>query len=291
MNIARIEAINAATLEALQRNPGKVDYWTNPYFGYYVVDIFECPSFVMFTNHDCMRAKDILYHRYFEPGSMKLWCRLAKLATGIIDIGAQVGVYSLAAAALRADIPIYAFEPHPFAFARLRVHIQVNQFGSIVEDHSAIAHQEGHTQFSWLKKPGQPISSGGHLGAPTQNQDAYEQTIVTLTPLDKTLAATNIGPQGLIKIDVEGAEGLVFRGMPKALARRPDIILESFDSKNCDAINAMTRPLGYRAYHIREKAKELVPQDGLIPQNTKGEDFNQFLTVRPHEEVAALMAA
>ena len=32
----------------------------------------------MFTNNDCPRGWDILFERYFEPQSMKLWCRLAR---------------------------------------------------------------------------------------------------------------------------------------------------------------------------------------------------------------------
>src|SRR5687767_9879995 len=121
MTLEDLEAINRATLAALRANPGKVDPQKHPYYGYYTADIFECPPFVMFTSNDCPRAWNILYERTFEPQSMKLWCRLAREATGILDIGAHVGVYSLAAAALRKDIDVHAFEPNPYAFARLRL--------------------------------------------------------------------------------------------------------------------------------------------------------------------------
>lgn len=99
--------------------------------GFYDVILFDCPSFIMFHLDDCPRARDILTHGKFEPMSMKLWCRLVKDATGILDIGAQVGVYSLAAAALRSDITIHAFEPNPDAYARLELHRRANGFGNI----------------------------------------------------------------------------------------------------------------------------------------------------------------
>src|SRR4051812_10904245 len=114
--IETIETINRSTLQRLAANPGSKQ---GEYYGYVTVDIFDCPPFLMFTNNDCPRCDDILFHRRFEPASMKIWCALARTATAIIDVGAQVGVYTMAAAALRSDIPVHAFEPNPYAFTRL----------------------------------------------------------------------------------------------------------------------------------------------------------------------------
>src|SRR5207247_334891 len=128
----------------------------------YTVDLFDCPPFRMFTANDCHRAVNILEQKKFEPMSMALWCRLVPKATWIVDIGAQVGVYSLAAAALRKDIPIHAFEPNPYAYARLRVHKSLNGFDNIVEHREAVAYRYGVAKLYVLPK-GLAISSGGSL--------------------------------------------------------------------------------------------------------------------------------
>ena len=124
MPFSRLTAIHDANARILAQiaegNPPPAA--GNPYYGYYPVDIFDCPPFVMFTNNDCPRALDILYGGKFEMGSMALWCARVRSATAILDIGAHVGVYALAAAALRRDVEIHAFEPNPYAFARLRLH-------------------------------------------------------------------------------------------------------------------------------------------------------------------------
>src|SRR5262245_24112087 len=108
MDLTALHASNQKTLDALRQSPKSIDWAAHPYFGYYPVNIFDCPPFVMFTNDDCPRAYDILYTRRFEPTSMMVWCRLARTASGVIDIGAHVGVYALAAAAIRNDIQIHA---------------------------------------------------------------------------------------------------------------------------------------------------------------------------------------
>ena len=49
----------------------------------------------------------------FEPHAMKVWARLCRSATGVLDIGANVGIYSLCAARLRPDLSVHAYEPNP----------------------------------------------------------------------------------------------------------------------------------------------------------------------------------
>lgn len=257
-------------------------------YGFYDVDLFECPSFQMFTVNDCPRASDILFHKHFEPMSMRLWCRLARTATGILDIGAQVGVYSLAAAALRKDIPIHAIEPNPYAYARLRVHKQLNHFDNIVEFPCAASDTNGYAMLSWVKKPGAPISSGARLGVLDLPVSQFETVPAIIARLDSL--NINLGSDGLIKIDVEGGEEEVFTGMGSMIESQPDIILESFSARACKAIWAGLRPLGYRAYIIDEGGKAVVEQVGLHARNVEADDnFNQFLTVRPHEDIIQLL--
>ena len=292
MRLVDIEACNAGTLEARQQHPEGIDIQNHPdleFFGYYEVDIFECPTFLMFTNNDCPRGWDILFFRHFEPQSMKLWCRMARTATGIVDIGAHVGTYSLAAAALRNDINIHAFEPNPYAFSRLRMHKTINSFDNIVEYIVAVSDTTKLSKFSWVKKKSLQISSGGTL---MKRDDAgTESTIVQTTALDGTGIASILGDRPLLKIDVEGAEAQTFRGIQEIIALKPDIILETFSQSSCDAINEMIKPLGYSVYHILEKERSMVPREGLAPCTVDlNGNFNQLLTTRSPTEVAELAA-
>jgi hypothetical protein len=116
------------------------------FYGFYEVSCFDCPPFMMFTANDCPRAIDILKHKSFEPESMRLWCRLSRSATSILDIGAQVGIYTMAAAGLRPDIPIHAFEPNPYAYARLSVHKSINGYENIVVYRIALGDSAGITR-------------------------------------------------------------------------------------------------------------------------------------------------
>lgn len=286
MNLKDVETLNAAALRAVREAPGRVHASEFPFYGYYEVDLFECPPFIMFTNNDCPRAGDILFGRHFEPQSMKLWCRLARTATGFLDIGAHVGVYSLAAASLRPDLPIHAFEPNPHAHARLRIHKAINGFTNIVEHPVAVGSQNTMVRFSWAKKAAQTIPSGGSIA--TKIYLNRENTVVVMEKLDGTELVSTLGAQALVKIDVEGSEIQTLEGMREVIALKPDILLETFSKAACDAYNAALLPLGYDVYFVREGEQRLERRDQLEPAVPSSADFNQFLTVRNAAEIADL---
>jgi len=248
--------------------------------GFYAVDLFDCPPFRMFTADDCIVAEYIIRQRSFEPMSMRVWCALARPATGIIDVGANVGIYTMAAAALRDDIVIHAFEPNPHAHARLRVNARINKFSNIAGYPFALAESVRVDRLSWLHKGGTHISSGGTLG-----RTSYEhcETIpCDVRPLD-TLPIS-VGERGLVKIDAEGAEQVVIFGMSKVLAEKPDIIIESFSSEACRLIMKRISPLGYRIYAIDESAMTLREMPALMPAVKSSRSFNRLLTVRDRSD-------
>jgi len=296
VKVADLETINRESLRQVEiaHASKRTDPLPNPpYYGYVDVDIFECPSFVMFINNDSPVVSNILCHRRFEPTSLKLWCRLTKSATGILDIGANVGVYSLVAAALRSDVAIHAFEANPFAYARLRLHKMINNFINISEHTFAVGNENRATHFSWVVKPGGNISSGGSAGDEVTFHEAYkkETILVEMHSLDGTGLAAQLGSKPLIKIDVEGGEVPVMVGMKEILALKPDIIIESFVPQSCDAINNYLMPMGYSAYLIEEEAGKVTLRDKLYPAKVAPPfNFNQLLTTRPHAEIEALMA-
>jgi FkbM family methyltransferase len=289
MNLAELERRNAETLRKIREAPGTAQFPQDAYFGFYTADIFECPPFLMFTANDCPRALDILYSRRFEPMSMLIWCRLAPSASFICDIGAHVGVYSLAAAALCPQKPIEAFEPNPYAFTRLRLHKLVNAFRNINENRFGLAHADGTATFSWHKRDTMIIASGGGIGK--RPEGTGEQVLAEFRRLDGLPQAASFHGRGLMKIDVEGAEVLAFQGMQRVLQERPDLLLESFSAESCEQITEMLLPLGYRFYRVREQAMTVEPLPRLEPSIIASGDLNMLLTTRPAAEIERLLGA
>jgi FkbM family methyltransferase len=247
--------------------------------GFHTVDIFDCPPFQMFTNGDDPVSVAILESKKFEPHSIRLWCRLAKDASAILDVGAHVGVFSLAAASLRKDIQIHAFEPNPFTAARLRVNKHLNGFEHIVEHNVALAEAHGVAYMTWITKPNGWLSSGSSVSPGCK--DGWQRAPVDVKTLDSHGIEPGANP--LIKIDVEGTEHNVFSGMSEFLKSRPTIILESFGQGNCDFIAAKLP--NYRFFLIDE-AGHLEEQPTIAAAQLWDQNKNRLLV--PKEREASL---
>ena len=169
-----------------------------------------------------------------------------------VDVGANVGTYSLLAAAV-ADVQIVAFEPSSVAFQRLRENVAINGLeGRISTRREAVGAAPGTVMM-------------------TVGQDAINHVVVAgetvlsetvaMVSLDDALDAGIADRLRLIKVDVEGFEEEVLRGAVAVLATaRPVLIVEANDAA---AIRDLLVPLGYQSYSYDPARRRLDSLDWL----------------------------
>lgn len=118
------------------------------------------------------------------------------------DVGADKGVYSCPVAKILPAHSVVAFEPHPIRRGELKRNIARNSL-SIILRTEALSHTEGTAQLEYgLKKNG-------------ENGDL----VANLVPGDKISNDKDIPSPTVIKIDVEGAELDVIRGLSDTLSK------------------------------------------------------------------------
>jgi FkbM family methyltransferase len=143
----------------------------------------------------------------------------SNLRPGMIfaDIGASVGIHTLEAArAVGPSGKVYAFEPTPRTLAALRSNLALNGVTQVEVFPVAVMDRSGPVRLHLNHEDGSLNSIFPGEGAP----EAIE---VPGLPLDEALAGRE--KVDIIKIDAEGAESLILRGMTNVLARNPDIVL------------------------------------------------------------------
>jgi len=117
-----------------------------------------------------------------------------------IDIGANVGVYTVLAAGVR-KATVIAVEPVPVTYDEFLDNINLNRIGQHVIAHNiGIAAEEGELRFS---------ASHGPTNHVLRAKEHEPSVIVTVKTLDDVAAGSS---PALIKIDVEGFEPEVIRG-------------------------------------------------------------------------------
>jgi FkbM family methyltransferase len=148
---------------------------------------------------------------------------LAEINPGdtVFDIGANIGLYTLPAALkLRGTGSVYAFEPVPLWFQRLRENIQLNPLSSMSNVFTYNVGLSDKNEMCNLVIKEVQGSGMGSITAKYTNQPHKDKTAVIPVQLfrgDDFLLEKGIPGPNVVKIDVEGAELAVLQGLEKSL--------------------------------------------------------------------------
>lgn len=141
-----------------------------------------------------------------------------------LDVGANVGLYSLVAAARGATV--VAFEPNPRTRARLEANIRLNHFERrITVRPEALSDAIGTATLFDDVMEGQREANAGV--ASLSNKNAAGRSIeVRTSTLDAIVKELRLPRVDWIKMDIQGAEYPALKGGSDTLASRPRLLLE-----------------------------------------------------------------
>lgn len=191
--------------------------------------------------------------------------RLVLSSGAIVDVGANLGLFTLL---LRKQFPnhrIIAFEPSPSTFAALEDNVRRNRATNVCCYPIAVTDSEGAVSFCAREYA---RANAGIFSAPA---DTRESTIqVPCTTLDSFASCNSLGDIAFLKVDVEGFETLVFRGADRVLrSSRPRVIF--FEVCPALAARAGFDPVEAAAFLVnRGYGLNRVARDGhLEPTNVR----------------------
>lgn len=143
---------------------------------------------------------------------------LASLPRGgtFVDVGANWGYFTLAAAhAVGPGGRVVALEPDPRMAAELRANVARNGIGIVTVLETAAWEGAGEAVLSGYAEADRNRGVSSLVAPPS---GAARTFTVRTAALDEVLDARGIASADLVKIDVEGAEEGVLRGMSRGLA-------------------------------------------------------------------------
>ena len=206
---------------------------------------------------------------WFEKNDLNLFRAIIRSDDTVFDLGANVGTYSLSAAA-RTRGKVIAIEPASETFELLN--ISASQFSNMTAIHTAVSDKPG-TAFLTHND-----NSSETFGLSDNNEKRGEK--VPLATVDDIAAEHGIESVDIIKIDVEGHELKVLAGAEKIISNGSPIIFYEIKHDNDlhpELIDAF-KNLGYDSYFTLPDPKTLVKYN----QNIEIDGYlHNMIAIRP----------
>ena len=155
---------------------------------------------IMLNPHDTTISPWIHTMGVYDFESTALFSRIIEPNGTVIDVGANIGWFTLLAAEiLKQNGRVFSFEPEATNFSLLSASVSMNHFTNVVMIKKCVSDTNEDQLLS--------LSPESNPGAHSIVRDlGGTKTVVQSVCLDTFANANNIGNIDLLKVDVEGAE-------------------------------------------------------------------------------------
>jgi FkbM family methyltransferase len=170
----------------------------------------------------------------------------------VIDLGANIGVFTIYATSSARNVQIYAYEPFPGFFAVLEENVRLNRRDETVHCFNVAVASAAGTRDLYL--------NGGEFLFPTlvraTNDDSQEHMAIRCTTLAEIMESNHLEHVDLLKLDCEGAEYEILYPTPLAYLKRiAEIRMEyhNLDSheRHLDGLKRFFTRSGFIVTHLR----------------------------------------
>lgn len=224
---------------------------------------------------DTETSRSVFVTGRYEPNEFYLLTKVLKPGTTFIDIGANMGLYTLFAASRVGETGrVVAIEPSAREMKILESNVKQNGLGNVRLRQIALSDRDSEVE---LLVAGLENSGHNTLGAFGYNTALDHKERVRAVCLDELVQSEEIERVDVVKMDIEGAELAALRGAPETLARfHPLLLVELSDralehqhATSCDVLDLLAQH-GYRLLGFAPDTglpAPLAPQDYFDSQN------------------------
>lgn len=225
-------------------------------------------------------AREVCFMGYYEPQETAVVRNLLEPGGCFVDVGANWGYFSLLAARLVGPSGrVVAFEPHPTLFAALTGNVRRNGLAQVTALRVAAADRDGEMNLAGFAGCGQNSGVSRLTDEPDPSVPNFR---VPTRLLEEVLDEHMVEGVDLLKMDIEGGEGLVLPTLRRGLSagRYRHVLLELHPAalerqgRNAAALVELLLGYGYRAWlidHSREVFRRAAyrlpdsPESFLLP--------------------------
>lgn len=170
----------------------------------------------------------------------------------VYDVGGFIGITAIFFASRVGDKgKVFCFEPNPDLVRIIRKNRRINKFHWLDIINAAAGEKEGSLTLS---------VDPDHAATGTLRSDHGGAAVRTVTvpvhTLDDIVSGKRIPPPSFVKIDTEGFELPVLRGMRTVIkTHAPELFIEVHGTKDTEAMYSLLHHAGYRTFHVEKNTE------------------------------------
>jgi len=217
--------------------------------------------------HDIVISEFIKQRKIWAEAETRIFRELLKPGMVVIDVGANIGYFSLLASTLvGSGGTVHAFEPDPLNCRLLKKNIRLNRASNIKVIKAALSDNDERLSL-FLNSD----NKGDHRIWET-NQESRKKIHIRAMTLDQYVKKTAIVPS-FIKIDVQGAEGKVLNGMKDTLKQNSttNLLIEFWPTalRNCGTNPVeLVQQIAKAGFTIRVVTDPLLLGENIVVKET-----------------------
>jgi FkbM family methyltransferase len=200
-------------------------------------------KYFLSTNHNSCIDRDIIRNGCWEPNATKLVKNTVKKGDVVIDVGANIGYFTLLFSKLVGDVgKVISFEPFNYFYDRLISNIELNKLRNVVAINKGVYSKRKKCLF----KRGFPSTAIVDLIKKDDDLNRYCKSEVV--SFDDWFFYSCLNRLDFIKIDVDGTEFEILEGAQETIDLFRPVLLVEFGCGNAVKIGEKLWSMGYVLY-------------------------------------------
>lgn len=238
------------------------------------------------TNQTDFVAFCVFWDGLYEYEYLGIFEKIMQRCQVFVDVGANTGLFSLLSASTNQHIKTIAIDPSLAASHYVPLNIELNQMSKNISfENVALSDRDETMTFFEVKNPKYTYldyNLGGASSLYVKPENYLEKTVSAKT-LDDLLKTNygNLSGVDFVKIDAEGAEPKIIRGMHETIIKdKPIIVCEILFGLAENDLEEVFAPYDYKYYF--HKGDKLYPQESISREHDDG--VRNCFFVHPEKE-------
>jgi FkbM family methyltransferase len=221
-------------------------------------------NFYMLLNPTDHIQQQLFWYGYYEKEVGDLLKKIVKPGGVFLDLGANIGYFSLLVADNSPSVKVISFEPVASLFQKMNDNISLNNIKNISTVNAAVGEIFEEKELF--------VSAPDNLGMSSFHQPenySGKKERVKVMAIDDWFKTSGLSKIDIIKLDVEGSEIGALKGMKEVLQKQKPILIVEVNPETLSMFNL-------EPFDIYDYLKELNFEGFLILKNARLEHLDHI---------------